>query len=116
MARRKLPVVVGGTNYYIESLLWEILIADPKDPSVQADSSATDPSASIENRSDDRYNIRVDRQNGDDDDNEAAPMKKLKFDARLCDDSNEELHRRLMEVDPEMARRLHPNNRRKVIR
>ncbi|KAM0733617.1 tRNA dimethylallyltransferase [Formica fusca] len=116
VARGKLPVVVGGTNYYIESLLWEILIADPKDPSVQADSSATDPSASIENRSDDRYNIRVDRQNGDDDDNEAAPMKKLKFDARLCDDSNEELHRRLMEVDPEMARRLHPNNRRKVIR
>ncbi|XP_029665774.1 tRNA dimethylallyltransferase-like isoform X2 [Formica exsecta] len=116
VARRKLPVVVGGTNYYIESLLWEILIADPKDPSVQADSSATDPSASIENRSDDRYNIRVDRQNGDDDDNEAAPMKKLKFDARLCDDSNEELHRRLMEVDPEMARQLHPNNRRKVIR
>lgn len=116
MARRKLPVVVGGTNYYIESLLWEILIADPKDPSVQAVSSATDSSASIEKRSDDRYNIRVDRQNDDDDDNEMAPIKKLKFDARLCDDSNEELHRRLMEVDPEMARRLHPNNRRKVIR
>ncbi|XP_029173259.1 tRNA dimethylallyltransferase isoform X1 [Nylanderia fulva] len=115
LVRRKLPVVVGGTNYYIESLLWEILIADPKGPSVQTDSSATNPSASIENRSDDRYNIRVERQNGDDD-NEAAPTKKLKFDARFCDDSNEELHRRLMEVDPEMARRLHPNNRRKVIR
>lgn len=114
MARRKLPVVVGGTNYYIESLLWEILIADPKDPSVQTDSSATNPSASIEKRLDDRYNIRIERQNGDND-NETAP-KKLKFDARLCDDSNEDLHRKLMEVDPEMARRLHPNNRRKVIR
>ncbi|GAB1862671.1 tRNA dimethylallyltransferase [Camponotus japonicus] len=113
LARRKLPVVVGGTNYYIESLLWEILIADPKKPSVQTDSSATDPSASIENRSDDRYNVR---QNSDDDDNETSPSKKLKFDARLCDESNEELHRRLMEIDPEMARQLHPNNRRKVIR
>jgi len=67
------------------------------------------PSASIENRrSDDRYN--------DSDDDEAAPAKKLKFDAKLCDESNEELHRKLMEVDPVMARKLHPNNRRKVIR
>jgi len=24
--RRKLPVVVGGTNYYIESLLWDFLL------------------------------------------------------------------------------------------
>jgi len=83
---------------------------------VQVDSSATNPSVSIENRSDDRYNVQVDRLNdGDDDDDETAP-KKLKFDARLCDGSNEELHRRLMEIDPEMASKLHPNNRRKVIR
>ncbi|XP_025990811.2 tRNA dimethylallyltransferase isoform X2 [Solenopsis invicta] len=115
LARRKLPVVVGGTNYYIESLLWQILITDPKEPPVQVDSSATNPSASIENRSDDRYNVQVDRLNdGDDDDHETAP-KKLKFDVRF-DGSNEELHQRLMEVDPEMARKLHPNNRRKVIR
>ncbi|XP_043518958.1 tRNA dimethylallyltransferase-like isoform X1 [Frieseomelitta varia] len=26
LARRKLPIIVGGTNYYIESILWEILI------------------------------------------------------------------------------------------
>lgn len=82
---------------------------------MQVDSSATNPSASIENRSDDRYNVQVDRLNdGDDDDHETAP-KKLKFDVRF-DGSNEELHQRLMEVDPEMARKLHPNNRRKVIR
>ncbi|XP_012230543.1 tRNA dimethylallyltransferase isoform X1 [Linepithema humile] len=115
LARRKLPIVVGGTNYYIESLLWEILIDYPKDPPVQADSSAP-----IENRrSDGRYNVRDIRQNDDDDsddDDGAAPVKKLKFDARLCDESNEVLHRRLMEVDPAMARKLHPNNRRKVIR
>ena len=24
--RQKLPIVVGGTNYYIESLLWKVLI------------------------------------------------------------------------------------------
>ncbi|KAL0107320.1 hypothetical protein PUN28_015696 [Cardiocondyla obscurior] len=111
LTRRKLPIVVGGTNYYIESLLWKILITDPKESLVEVDSSATNSSASIENRSDGRYNVQVDRLNdGDDDDDETAP-KKLKFDG-----SNEELHQRLMEVDPEMANRLHPNNRRKIIR
>jgi len=29
--RKKLPVIVGGTNYYIESLLWDFLL-----PSAQA--------------------------------------------------------------------------------
>lgn len=24
--RQKLPIVVGGTNYYIESLLWKVLV------------------------------------------------------------------------------------------
>lgn len=24
--RNKLPVIVGGTNYYIESLLWKVLL------------------------------------------------------------------------------------------
>lgn len=25
-SRNKLPVIVGGTNYYIESLLWKVLL------------------------------------------------------------------------------------------
>lgn len=25
-SRDKLPIVVGGTNYYIESLLWKVLL------------------------------------------------------------------------------------------
>lgn len=25
-ARDKIPIVVGGTNYYIESLLWKVLV------------------------------------------------------------------------------------------
>ncbi|KYN33429.1 tRNA dimethylallyltransferase, mitochondrial [Trachymyrmex septentrionalis] len=117
LARRKLPIVVGGTNYYIESVLWEILItdSDPKEPSMQVNSSATNSSTSIENRSDDRYNVQDRLNDSDDDDDETAP-KKLKFDARVYDGSNEELHQRLMKIDPEMAFKLHPNNRRKVIR
>jgi tRNA dimethylallyltransferase len=26
----KLPIIVGGTNYYIESVLWDITIEDPE--------------------------------------------------------------------------------------
>jgi hypothetical protein len=29
MRDNKLPVIVGGTNYYIESLLWKVLVEDP---------------------------------------------------------------------------------------
>ena len=29
LAQAKCPIVVGGTNYYIESLLWDILISPP---------------------------------------------------------------------------------------
>lgn len=25
-SRNKLPIIVGGTNYYIESLLWKVLL------------------------------------------------------------------------------------------
>ncbi|KAF4519776.1 hypothetical protein B566_EDAN009736, partial [Ephemera danica] len=30
--RGKLPVIVGGTNYYIESLLWKVLVEPGSDP------------------------------------------------------------------------------------
>ncbi|XP_032681041.1 tRNA dimethylallyltransferase [Odontomachus brunneus] len=129
LAKKKLPIVVGGTNYYIESLLWDILIATPKNLLARADSSATNPSASIEDRSDNRYSVQIDRQNDEDDDDdddddddgdEAAPKKKCKFDVRLrtelSEQSNEELYQKLMELDPERARTLHPNDRRKITR
>ncbi|XP_012282935.1 tRNA dimethylallyltransferase isoform X2 [Orussus abietinus] len=84
LSRTKLPVVVGGTNYYIESLLWEILVQDPSGYEV-GDLVCGNGNA-----------------------------KRLK----LVDESlsNQELLEKLEEVDPEMAGRLHPNNRRKVIR
>ncbi|OXU29491.1 hypothetical protein TSAR_015844 [Trichomalopsis sarcophagae] len=74
-----MPIIVGGTNYYIESLIWKVLVDNPNQ--------------------------------GDFDSDEESPLKIRRIDGT----SNEELHKKLMEVDPEMASRLHPNNRRKVI-
>lgn len=68
-----LPIVVGGTNYYIESLLWKILVEEP--------------GASIEQNS---------------------PFETSQL-------SNAELHKLLLEQDPDRANKLHPNDRRKVL-
>ncbi|XP_017881076.1 tRNA dimethylallyltransferase-like [Ceratina calcarata] len=82
LARRKMPIIVGGTNYYIESVLWKILI-----------------------------------DKNEDEDDPVARSKRMKVEMdRFTTTSNEELFKQLTEVDPEMARRVHPNNRRKIIR
>ncbi|KAL7829484.1 hypothetical protein AOLI_G00303690 [Acnodon oligacanthus] len=71
--REKLPVIVGGTNYYIESILWKVL-------------------------------VDTGQENGND---LKAELQKL---------GGPELHRQLMEVDPEMAAILHPHDVRKIAR
>ncbi|RZC33778.1 tRNA dimethylallyltransferase, mitochondrial, partial [Asbolus verrucosus] len=71
-----LPIVVGGTNYYIESLLWKILIGEPGD----------------------HVKLKPDIANKD----HELP--------------SEELHKKLKLLDPNMAKRLHPNNKRKILR
>ncbi|KRT85541.1 hypothetical protein AMK59_2458 [Oryctes borbonicus] len=75
--KNKIPIVVGGTNYYIESLLWKILVEDPGNPRISV------PGISPNNE----HEL-----------------------------SSEELHKRLQQLDPNMAKRLHPNNKRKILR
>ncbi|KAB0356620.1 hypothetical protein FD754_000776 [Muntiacus muntjak] len=77
-ARDKIPIVVGGTNYYIESLLWKVLVnAKPQ---------------------------------------ELGPEKVVDRKAELEREDGHVLHKRLSQVDPEMAAKLHPHDRRKVAR
>ena len=99
-------MVVGGTNYYIESLLWQILIETPDESQgseASCVSSSEKTSASVKNtkkaKEEESY-VELD-------------IKKPRLE---LPQTNEELHEKLAQVDPEMARRLHPNNRRKVIR
>ncbi|XP_013924071.1 PREDICTED: tRNA dimethylallyltransferase, mitochondrial isoform X1 [Thamnophis sirtalis] len=77
LASQKIPIVVGGTNYYIESLLWKILF----------DTKAQSPAVAAE-----------------------------EWKVGLENLESQELHRRLSLVDPNMATRLHPHNKRKIIR
>lgn len=126
-----MPIIVGGTNYYIESLLWQILVEDPEasgntmkrhDSSWRLEDNEIDCENKVENRrKGDTTTVLATSDDGathEDDEKEEKEVlvasKKMKYDN--CSHSNEILHRKLTEVDPEMARRLHPNNRRKVIR
>ncbi|XP_053349205.1 tRNA dimethylallyltransferase [Clarias gariepinus] len=78
--RKKLPIIVGGTNYYIESILWKVLVDTEENGTQRLQSGSSIPKAELE---------------------------KL---------GGPELHKRLMEVDPEMAAMLHPNDARKIAR
>ncbi|KAM5247686.1 tRNA dimethylallyltransferase [Ctenodactylus gundi] len=77
-ARDKIPIVVGGTNYYIESLLWKVLVN-------------TKPQ-------------------------EMGTEKVVDWKVELEKEDGLVLYNRLRQVDPEMAAKLHPHDKRKVAR
>ncbi|XP_058609298.1 tRNA dimethylallyltransferase isoform X1 [Onychostoma macrolepis] len=80
--QRKLPIIVGGTNYYIESILWKVLM-DTRGSDTESENGVASKSES------------------------KAELEKL---------GGPELHRRLKEVDPDMAAILHPHDARKIAR
>ncbi|KAM3934172.1 tRNA dimethylallyltransferase isoform 2-T2 [Leptodactylus fuscus] len=81
-SRDKIPIVVGGTNYYIESLLWKVLV---NSGSPAGGKTAAHGDQAITDRK--------------------TELEKLDYS---------ELHARLKNVDPEMAAKLHPHDKRKV--
>ncbi|XP_069827510.1 tRNA dimethylallyltransferase isoform X2 [Dendropsophus ebraccatus] len=83
-SRDKIPIVVGGTNYYIESLLWKVLVSTGSPPGEKID-------------------VHGDQVVSD----KKTELEKL---------DSLELHARLKDVDPEMAAKLHPHDKRKVAR
>uniref|UniRef100_A0A646QFQ0 tRNA dimethylallyltransferase n=1 Tax=Hemiscolopendra marginata TaxID=943146 RepID=A0A646QFQ0_9MYRI len=114
-SRHHLPIIVGGTYYYVESLLWKTLVKTGKDHSselllfekekaISGDVRMPEV-ASTDNNSEKR---------GDSSDKTPTFVSVYQDDIHLI--SNEELHNRLKEIDPVIADQLHPNNRRKVIR
>ncbi|XP_040280581.1 tRNA dimethylallyltransferase isoform X1 [Bufo bufo] len=83
-SREKIPIVVGGTNYYIESLLWNVLVNTGSYPLVKTGL------------------------------HEGKVITDKKTELEKLDSF--ELHARLKNVDPDMAAKLHPHDKRKVAR
>ncbi|XP_047360777.1 tRNA dimethylallyltransferase isoform X1 [Vespa velutina] len=114
LLKKKMPIVVGGTNYYIESVLWKILVSKAKKNSQnEMDQTKMILSDNDKKNRDENTQETLERSETED---ESSPSKKMKIDGWTSEETNEVLYRRLAEIDPEMAQRLHPNNRRKVIR
>lgn len=111
MSNNKLPIIVGGTNYYIESLLWNVLIGDDDENARQM--LAYDY---------DNYLLRQfygneNKEHFTDDDISkdnilSAPIVMDRFK----DVNSDQLHEVLKQIDPKAALRLHPNEKRKIIR
>lgn len=83
-----MPIIVGGTNYYIESILWHVLVQSKGDGLKEE-------------------TLR-----------ELKEETKMFLEGKLEMDGMESgaLYRFLEEVDPVAAKRLHPNNKRKIMR
>ncbi|KAL4706218.1 hypothetical protein ACJJTC_018402, partial [Scirpophaga incertulas] len=136
----KIPIVVGGTNYYIESIVYKILVEDVDEPQellwdkrkkrcisnadeakdddeIPSKKPDLDAAAEVANKTEDsEKNENPVEKNESDTEKVEITRDNIK---RIYDNneklSNEELHTHLSEIDPVMADRLHPNNRRKVL-
>ena len=104
-----MPIICGGTNYYIESLIWKILIEDESKTTElplnikkvkSKDVKDTETSQAIEPYNKASKTVVASNSDNDNTDN---------F-------SNLELYEQLRKLDPERANTLHLNERRKVIR
>lgn len=112
---------MGGTNYYIESILWNVLV----DSSCNKNLVAPRPSLNTLNNVQ-AQNVSDDSSQESDDEfvaNEITFSQNQKNVTLTSEDekkweymSGAELHEILKKVDPKSALRLHPNNKRKIMR
>ncbi|CAB3259585.1 unnamed protein product [Arctia plantaginis] len=135
----KVPVIVGGTNYYLESIVYKILVEDmddteallwdksrrkrdiddlEKDEHIEAKKVASASEIAI----DDTPTTSDDKMMGN---NSYVSVDETKSISRQevqetvdheNNFTNDEIHAKLKAIDPVMAGRLHVNNRRKVLR
>lgn len=116
VARSCVPVLAGGTMYYVQSLLWETLSNDQStettpakgdDPAVPGGAASEDammpPVSSAASQSSSASSVS----------STATASSTSTASSSLTDQA---LYQRLKEVDPGMAQRLHPNDVRRVQR
>jgi len=115
-----MPVIVGGTNYYIESILWKVLLGS------KTGSGSGEDGEGSESR---KRKITTDENSVDN----ASNSNQMQFvdhpilrfmeesgglfkETDVSNLTNQELYTALHIVDPERTTKLHPNDRRKILR
>lgn len=97
LRQSKIPIIVGGTNYWIESILWKNLVST---------------GIGIKRKIDDDFeeelrHLSPDVQEFIKDNSMAETMQQM---------DSQKLFEYLKVIDPDSAKRLHPNNKRKIMR
>ncbi|VDI53295.1 tRNA dimethylallyltransferase [Mytilus galloprovincialis] len=117
----KIPIIVGGTNYYIEALMWKFLIdkqdiekASAKLPKL----STVDVTSKIETQCMESEKPEVKKQIIEQDGSNRNSADESIDNSRQSYEEEDTLvlHQRLMEIDEKQGRRIHPRNKRKIIR
>lgn len=105
LSRQKCPIIVGGTNYYIESLLWKVLVN-------------VSPNLTENNKRklDNNHLDAVDGKRSCSTTSSSPTIADNLTYNDLEGLDSDRLHNILFSIDPLSANRLHPNNRRKVLR
>lgn len=93
----KMPIIVGGTNYWIEAILWKNLVS---------------PSVGFKRKIDDNYEEELDHLPPD----VREFIKDNSLSEKMLQIDSQKLFEYLKVIDPDMANRLHPNNKRKIMR
>lgn len=88
-SRGKLPILVGGTHYYTQSLLFRDRLAETEEDGKDGEKKK---------------------------DEEQGPLDNLEDTYPILKEPTERLLEKLQEIDPVMAARWHPNDRRKIQR
>ena len=113
--RGAVPILVGGTHYYLQSVLWNAFLVrqgeetgeEAEDDEDAGDGNVGDaaPAPAPDNAAPDRAHS-----------NTAPDSAKGASTASATDESPSEAYARLQAVDPAMAARLHPNDVRRIRR
>ncbi|KAL1380607.1 hypothetical protein pipiens_003558, partial [Culex pipiens pipiens] len=150
LEQNRMPIVVGGTNYYIESVLWQVLVGtgireertrrrttscssqeeDAKRPKLSSPLEESESGGNRESAKEDDAKKVVGSENesgeqvvkiaasdgGDEEESELVARVLPMTTEQLEQLESPVLHRVLRRVDPVSADRLHPNNKRKIVR
>lgn len=114
----KIPVICGGTNYYIESLLWKVLVDDTLPLIVGQSESPPNKQTS----SDELTNSGIHHSYSDIKDKQTnntvlpLPLSSQCWTSDPGTPDTLELYSLLQSVDPDRASVLHPRERRKIWR
>lgn len=108
-ARNKIPIIVGGTNYYIQSLLWNgsILVSD-------IDGRDSNPSK-LETGGDDKTNYETSSSSAAAANSTTSTSSGVAAVANIDPLLNEKLVRLLKETESDCVAKLEPENRSRII-